>query len=183
LLTPDNVLTFDSNHKSYIPVTKDILVFFQYFYNWDSNKQQLKQLELMNKGNKALAKKFIYKIEESETLEEFFRTLKDECSLGLFLVFANEDDIISRKTFPEQDQDNYRKLKFLMEVLKFSDPKSYDIHLLTKALYIVRKYHCRNWRSKKLLFFSGILELLKNIYALVEMTTTREASELCSRIL
>jgi len=55
--------------------------------------------------------------------------------------------------------------------------------LLTKALYLIRKYHCQTWGQTKLLFFSGILELVKNIFALVEMTPSREAAELSARIL
>ena len=42
----------------------------------------------------------------------------------------------------EEERENYRKIKMLIEILKFSDPTSYDIHLLTKALYLVRRYHC-----------------------------------------
>jgi hypothetical protein len=67
--------------------------------------------------------------------------------------------------------------------LKRSSPEKYDIHLITKALFVIREYHCRFWKQKKLLYFSEILDCIKNIMGLSEMSTTREASELCNHIL
>lgn len=70
-----------------------------------------------------------------------------------------------------------------MEILKNTHSKTYDIHLLTKALFIVRKFHCKDWKQTKLLYFSGILECIKEIMMLTEMSTTREAAELAAMIL
>jgi len=70
-----------------------------------------------------------------------------------------------------------------MQILKNTEKDNCDIHLLTKALYIIRKYHCKNWTQKKLLYFSGILNSIKEVIILSEMSTTREAAELSCLIL
>ena len=82
--------------------------------------------------------------------------------------------------------DPFRRIRFLIQILKQTDPKheeNNDIHLLTKAIKLVSRYHTKNWRDKKLLYFSGILEILIPIFALKEMSTTREAANLCYSIL
>mmetsp|Transcript_29513 Transcript_29513/g.44871 ORF Transcript_29513/g.44871 Transcript_29513/m.44871 type:complete len:142 (+) Transcript_29513:1965-2390(+) len=70
-----------------------------------------------------------------------------------------------------------------MQILKNSNEEYYDIHLLTKALSILAKYHCKTFRQSKLLFFSGILECVREVMKLQEMSTTKEASILCAQIL
>jgi hypothetical protein len=44
-----------------------------------------------------------------------------------------------------------------MEILKNHDSKKPDIHLLTKALAILRKFHCGSWKQSKVLYKKGIL--------------------------
>ena len=46
LLDQTCVDTFDqSNKEKYLPITKDFMQFFQYFYDWDTNKNLLSQEE------------------------------------------------------------------------------------------------------------------------------------------
>ena len=70
-----------------------------------------------------------------------------------------------------------------MQVLKNHSPEYYDTHLLTKALLILSRYHCHSWRQTKLLYFSGVLESVSQIMSYGEMSTTREAATLCTKIM
>lgn len=70
-----------------------------------------------------------------------------------------------------------------MQILKNHSPDCYDVHLLVKALVILRKFHANTWRQSKLLYYSGILIEVKNIMAYAEAATTREAAHLCVTIM
>ena len=140
LLDPDCVETFNKDSPNYMPITADWLSFFQYFYDWEINKTLLKKDK--NSKTSQLVQKISAK--GNETLAVFFRTLQEESTLATFLIFNTEDKVTFEKQVvnKEEERENYRKIKMLIEILKFSDPTSYDIHLLTKALYLVRRYHC-----------------------------------------
>ncbi len=66
-----------------------------------------------------------------------------------------------------------------MVLLKSHDVKNYDTHLLSKALAVLSKYHCGNWKQTKLMYFSGIIECIKKIMSFGQMATSRECALLC----
>ena len=66
-----------------------------------------------------------------------------------------------------------------MVLLKSHDKDDYDTHLLSKALAVLSKFHCGNWKQTKLMYFSGIIESVKKIMAYGEMATSRECAILC----
>lgn len=54
--------------------------------------------------------------------------------------------------------------------------EKFDIHILTKALYVLRTQKCNDWLDKKLLYYSSVLDRLDRIMRTTQMSTTREAS-------
>ena len=70
-----------------------------------------------------------------------------------------------------------------MVLLKNHDCENYDVHVLSKAIAVLSKFHCGSWKQTKLLYFSDILGCLAQIMHYGEMATSRESALLCLEIL
>jgi hypothetical protein len=127
LINPKLRQNFDMEIKSQREVLKNILEFFVCFHDWENNLKTIG-------GENNIS---YLKINDSKTLRSFFKSLQEECTLALFLIFENED--ISN--FKQDSDDGIQRIKFLMQILKYTKPGC-DIHLLTKALYIISEFHC-----------------------------------------
>lgn len=66
---------------------------------------------------------------------------------------------------PFDKLESFKQIKYVMLILKSYDHCNYDVHVLSKALSILGRFHSGTWKQTKLLFFSGILEEIKKIMA------------------
>ena len=78
-------------------------------------------------------------------------------------------------------------MKYLLNVLKeFNDENSdiyQDIHICIKALGILHENHCETWNQSKVLYFSGVINIVKQIMECAFMAPTREASIFCRKLM
>ena len=96
------------------------------------------------------------------------------------LIFNDQESVDQIGKNDLATRDSYEQVKFLMQILKNQSQEHYDIHLLTKALAILASFHCKTWRQTKLLYFSAILQSVKEIMTFGETSTTREGAKLCA---
>ena len=91
----------------------------------------------------------------------------------------------SNQNDPDLNKVILKKVKFLINLLELNceSPENFDIYLLTKVLFVIRTQKCKDWRHKKLLFNSGVLDHLNQILRINEMATPREAASLCMQML
>ena len=104
---------------------------FEFFNNWKNQSSAL-----------------VDKINKNAELSSFFKKLADESTLALFLIYTDlqllQDQI--EENLPFHQLESFKQIKYLMVLLKNHDASNYDVHLLSKAVAILHKYHCKIWK-------------------------------------
>lgn len=162
LVSNNTVLTFED--PSFKPIANDLIEIFELFNDW-------KKMSL-------LTMKLLDMIEADEEITLFFSKMQDESTLALFLVYTDVDMMKRQieQNMPFHELESFKQIKYLMVLLKNNNAKNYDTHILTKAISVLTKFHCRTSAQSKLLYFSDVLGCLAKIMAYNEMSSSREAA-------
>ena len=169
-LTSNNtILTFEE--EDFSQLAKELIEIFEIFNDW-------KKMDIMSVNLAML-------IESNDEIQHFFATLQNESTLALFLIYTDAELLTNQidAEMPFHELESFKQIKYLMVLLKDNNVDNYDIHVLTKAIGVLYKFHCRTWKQSKLLYFSDLLGCLSKIMSYQEMSTSREAALLSLEVI